>query len=407
MTDQPKVMKKGNWTMRYAMINALYFAAFCGVHEYASLYLLAQNFTNAQIGLILAIANITSVVAQPVVASAIDRPGRLTNRNVSMFCTGMMLLGSAVLYITRSSMAVIFVTYVMIYMIQMLYQPMIIAMSFEYRQHGIPVNFGLARGIGSVGFAVYSMLMGNVLKHFGVKSLQVADILVLIVMLLFLVSFRLPAGDNTKIPEKMDQETTGEKESIGLFLHRYRRFMVFLAATICFFFAHCMSNDFLIQIITPLGGNATDLGYVVSIAAVLELPTMAGFMKLSEKIDCGILLKLSGLFFLAKVILLFFARDMAGIYISYVLQIGSYAMFIPGSAFYVHRVMQERDQVKGQALVNCAITLGGVFSNLVCGYVLDYGSVKMMVGIGVCICAVGALISMFAIQRVGLQEENA
>jgi len=398
------------WNLRYSAINALYFAAFCGVHEFASVYLLAHHFTNLQIGLILALANITSAVLQPVVATFIDRGKKLSNRNVSVLCTAAMLLLSFLLLTVKETKAIIFIVYILIYMIQMLYQPMIIAMSFEYRNYGCPINFGLARGIGSVGFAMYSAVLGRVMEKTGISVIQIADMLVLFLLLLFLTSFRLPKRDAAaeekyfqKEKDRQEEEKTIQKIA---FWRKYPGFLAFLLATVCFFFLHSMSNDYLMQIITPIGGGTKELGYVVSLAAMLELPTMAFFLKLAERIDCGTLLKASGIFFLLKGILLFMAKDMTGVYLSSLLQIASYAVFIPASAYYVHKIMSDRDQVKGQAFINSAITLGGVFSNLICGYILDRNGSRAMIGAAVIVCAAGVLIGIASIHKVGLNKEN-
>ena len=56
------------WTARYAVINATYFMGFCGVHAYASIFMLERGFTNSRIGLLLALANVFSVVMQPIIA---------------------------------------------------------------------------------------------------------------------------------------------------------------------------------------------------------------------------------------------------------------------------------------------------------------------------------------------------
>ena len=53
------------WTLRYSLINITYFAAFCTIHAYAAVYLLANGFSNTQVGILLAVANIVSAVFQP------------------------------------------------------------------------------------------------------------------------------------------------------------------------------------------------------------------------------------------------------------------------------------------------------------------------------------------------------
>lgn len=93
---------------------------------------------------------------------------------------------------------------------------------------------------------------------------------------------------------------------------------------------------------------------------------------------------------------IFIARGMSMVYISEALQIGAYAVFIPASAYYVDLIMDDYDKVKGQALVNCAITLAGVFSNLICGRMLDSYGPKEMLLLGVIVTAVGVGITIIS-----------
>ena len=151
MTDKRKF-----WTLRYIIINATYFAVYSGIHAYASVFLLEKGFSNTLIGITLALANILSVVFQPLVAGLIDKQGKLTNRNVSMASTALLLIGSVLLLIIKSGIVVIFIIFALIYMVQMVYQPIITAMYFEYEAAGCHIYYGLARGLGSAGFAVTS-----------------------------------------------------------------------------------------------------------------------------------------------------------------------------------------------------------------------------------------------------------
>ena len=86
--------KTVNWTIRYTVLNAAYFAAFCTVHAYAAVYLLSKGFSNTEVGILLAVANILSAVLQPVVAGVIDGPGFLTNRLCILFSVSIMCLGT-------------------------------------------------------------------------------------------------------------------------------------------------------------------------------------------------------------------------------------------------------------------------------------------------------------------------
>jgi PPP family 3-phenylpropionic acid transporter len=61
--------------------------------------------------------------------------------------------------------------------------------------------------------------------------------------------------------------------------------------------------------------------------------------------------------------------------------------------------MKEMDQVKGQALVSSAITVGGVFSNLVCGRILDLFGIRVMLVTGSVICSIGVVTVITAMKK--------
>lgn len=397
------------WTARYAVINATYFMGFCGVHAYASIFMLERGFTNSQIGMLIAFANIFSVLIQPVIAGLIDKPGKLTNLRTASLCTGALIMLSLALAFVRQEKTAIFVIFMLIYMIQMAYQPIIIAMNFEYTERGCPINFGLARGMGSMGFAVYSAFIGNLLEKCGVSVIHIGDALVLIVGLLFLLTFRLPEKGGAAALEEREEgeadlevhaeEACSAHNNFFDFARHYPGFMLFLAATIFVFFTHNMLNDYLMQIIKPLGCTEKHVGYATAMAAVVELPTMALFTRMTKKISCEKLLFLSTVFFTVKVLLLLLANGIVGVFVSQFCQIAAYALFIPAAAYYANIAMEKADQVKGQAYVNCAITLGGMFSGLVCGRILDMSGPGTMLCYGVGACVIGAVMTALAVGK--------
>ncbi|MEE3399422.1 MAG: MFS transporter [Eubacterium sp.] len=118
-----------------------------------------------------------------------------------------------------------------------------------------------------------------------------------------------------------------------------------------------------------------------------------------KKISSSKLLIISGVAFFVKILILIFASAMSGMYISQSFQLFAYAVFIPAAAYYVSSNMSELDQVKGQAFVTSAITIGGVFSNLISGVILDNLGIKQMLITGTVVAALGALITFIAFGR--------
>ena len=389
------------WTFRYIIINATYFAVYSGIHAYASVFLLEKGFTNTLIGITLALANILSVIFQPFVAGLIDKQGKLTNRNVSMVSTAILLAGSILLLFIKNGIVAIFIIFTLIYMVQMVYQPIITAMYFEYEAAGCHIYYGLARGLGSCGFAVVSVFTGMMIGKFGVTILMILDIIFLTIALIVLYFFKKPAV----AASAQTSETEVAHNNILVFTKTYPAFMLFVVAGVCFFFAHNAINDYMIQIITPLGGTEASMGTAVFIAAILELPTMALIDKIMKKISVKNLLLISGTAFLIKTLLMLIAPNMAVVYISQAMQIFAYAVFIPAGAYFVNQTMAKFDQVKGQAYINCSITLGGVFSSLVCGRLLDIRGPHFMLIVSLAVTTIGLVIAFVALKV--LRTESA
>ena len=390
------------WTLRYIIINATYFAVYSGIHAYASVFLLEKGFSNTLIGITLALANILSVIFQPFVAGLIDKQGKLTNRNVSMASTALLLIGSVLLLLIKSGIVVIFIIFALIYMVQMVYQPIITAMYFEYEVAGCHIYYGLARGLGSCGFAVVSVFTGMAIGRFGVNILMILDIIFLTVALIVLYFF--------KKPEVPSQTSSSANEvahnNLLVFTKTYPAFMLFVLAGVCFFFAHNAINDYMIQIITPLGGTEASMGTAVFIAALLELPTMALIDKIMKKITVKNLLLISATAFLIKTLLMLVAPNMTVVYISQAMQMFAYAVFIPAGAYFVNQTMARLDQVKGQAYINCSITLGGVFSSLICGRLLDIKGPHFMLIVSLAVTTAGLVIAFVALKVLGNSMEK-
>ena len=389
-------MKKQFWTLRYLLLNVTYFAAFCTIHACAALYLLEQGFSNVEVGVLLAVANIVSAIVQPIAADIIDKPGWLTNRRFILICVAVIGIGSLLLLYVNSSKAAVFIIYALIYMIQFAYQPVMTALCFEYQKAGADIMYGLARGLGSASFAVTSAIIGKAVETRGVELLLHVNIVTMVLSAALIFFFRKPEGQAEQAEEKHTSGNTG----FSAFVKKYPAYMLFLLGTICFFFAHNMINDFMIQIIRNLGGGEAQLGYANFLQAILELPVMALIGIVLKKFAPQKLLVFSGAAFFVKILILVFAANMAMMYISQSFQLFAYAVFIPAAAYYVSNTMEEADQVKGQAFITSAITMGGVFSNLLSGVILDHLGMKSMLLTGTAVCAVGVVIAFVAMAKL-------
>ena len=278
------------------------------------------------------------------------------------------------------------------------------ALCFEYQKAGCNINYGLARGLGSAGFAVTSAFVGKAVEQHGATLLMSVTAVIMIISAIAVFFYR-PSDKITQDENGSSASGTKrvnempEKGGIKRFFLDYPAYAFFIVATVFFFFGHNMINDFMIQIVRSLGGGESELGYANFLQAILELPVMAFIGVVLRKVSPAKLLCFSGVAFFVKILILVFAPNMIWLFISQAFQLFAYAVFIPASAYYVSRTMADGDQVKGQAYFTSAITIGGVFSNLISGVILDHLGIRQMLITGAAVGLAGVVTAFAALRK--------
>ena len=160
-------MKKNrSLNLKYAGSQIFYFAAFAAMMGYASVFLLDKGCSNSQIGIASALSSIIAVLLQPMLASFADNHKNIEIRNIMAPIILVVIVLSAILYlIPRSALFVLFLV-VTIFSIMSSIMPLMNSLAFAFEQHGIEINYGLARGLGSVAYAIASLALGHIVESF-------------------------------------------------------------------------------------------------------------------------------------------------------------------------------------------------------------------------------------------------
>lgn len=388
--------------IKYMASQIFYFGAFAAMMGYASVYLLYKGFSNSTIGIILSLCSILAVFMQPALASFADNHKNIEIRKIINTIVAIAIILSVALLVIPTNQTLIFILIVAIFSLETTIMPLINTLAFIFEKYGIQINFGIARGLGSVAYALTSMALGYIVEWFSPDLLPICYVVFNALLFIVVHLFVLPKNAQI-INADEESETEAEvQENVSLlkFAGKYKKFIVFLLGFVLVYFAHTIINNFFIQIVTNVGGNSSDMGNAVFLAAMLELPTMAYFTKLSQKVNCGTLIKASIVLFLAKHAITYLATNMVMIYIAQVLQMGAYALFIPASVYYVNCKVDNKDIVKGQSFVTTSMTMSGVFANIIGGILLDAVGVSEVLLIGVILSLIGAVIVLFTVEKV-------
>lgn len=381
--------------IKYSLLQGIYFVGFCTVMGYAAVYLGSIGMSSSLIGIVLAIANILTSIAQPVLGGFVDK-SNVSMKKVLMIMFGLCSVLSVLLML--ASKVTFLAAFLFIAVSTILYttMPLVNSLAFAFQKQGIDVKFGVARGIGSVAYALASLVLGNVVKAVSPTLMPLAYIVIFLGILPLIRSFKMPEEE---IDEVIEEEIV-EKESTGAFIKKHLKFMIFLAGFVLVYFDHTIINNFFITVIKNVGGNTGDMGNAVFLAAMLELPTMALFEKYKNKINIKNTIVISAIFFTLKHTLTYFATNMFMIYLAQATQMLAYALFIPASVYYVDKLFDAKDAVKGQALVTTSMTVSGVLASFLGGILLDNMGVYETLLLGLVLSAVGTIVMIMTVENV-------
>ncbi|MGB4589543.1 MAG: MFS transporter [Clostridiaceae bacterium] len=406
-------------TIKFALLQGSYWMSFCAIYNFATVFLLSKSFSSKEVGVMLAAINIFAAVLQPLVANFADQTNRISLKNLVALIVLVILSITIFLPAASNLMLATGILFFLICTLMVTIQPLINSLGMEYMGKGIHVDFGMARSMGSLSYAVTSFVLGNLIEKNGTGILPYSYIFIFVLILIFTLTFKLTKVNEVTIPhhsktlasyaesiEVAEMITDSSSSGFVAYFKKYKRFGFYLIGLVFLFTCFNLINIYMIKIIENVGGNKADLGTAIALAAILELPVMFFFSKLLKKFNNTTLLKISVVVLTIKAIATLFAKRIGMIYLAQGFQLLSYAIFIPASIHYVSQVMDTKDRIKGQAFTSVTMTLGGVTGSLLGGWLLGATSIYNMLFLGTILSLIGSIIAYFSIENIGIKSRQ-
>ena len=257
-----------------------------------------------------------------------------------------------------------------------------------------PLNFGLARSMGSFSFVILSTLLGIITARWGFLTLPLAGLAVVLIQFAGnrLIDRDLRSAEAVMPPE--ESIVHERSSSLPEFIRENRRFCLMLFGTIILFIAHNMDGNFLINEIRNLGGDTAIMGYVAAFTAITEVPVMIFASKLPKKWETVQYIRLSFVFFILKILAYALAPSIPWFFAARVLQAPSYALYTVLIVSDADRQVARKDSAKAQSLACSMPTVGSVLASLIGGAMFDSVGVRPTMLTAAAIAALGAVIAL-------------
>lgn len=361
-------------TFPYAMVQALFWCTYAISWSYTAVLLGACGYDSRVTGLVTGIGAVISVALQPLMASlAIKLQFLNTKRNVIM----LKLISIAAAMIMMSNIPGVYTVAVMFTVLTAIdasIPSMLNNIAMEETNSGRKLDFGIARGTGSIAYAVFSYIIGIIVQEYGSRCL----------IWMYIILGIMVTAAVMVLPESKDTGSNiivSEKHNAGIVevLRKYKFLPKFLLASVLLFMGHNMQNVFLPDIVAAAGGDNSNLGAAICLSAVAELPVMLLFSTISSRVRVSRLLVMSSVFFTIKCILAMLSVNVLMLEAVQLLQAGAFAIYTPASIFYINERMDGTDSGLGQALTGaCTLGFGGMLGNIIGGYVLQMAGIRAM-----------------------------
>ena len=386
--------KRQRLTALYALVQASFWMSFCVAVSFAAVYLQSLGYDNTHLGVILAAGNLLGAVLGPAFSALIDRNPHATASRLIPPLLAVQAAALALLLLFPRRGVLTALSYVLYVAFSLSVNSLNLKLYVDFSHRGLPINYGVARGMGSLAYVLLSMGLGILAERTSIRALPMAGLALCAMQAAahVLLCRRLPAGQAA-----LTQQRQGV--TLAAFLRKNRRFSLLLLGTALLFFAHNTVCNFLINITRHVGGDTEDMGYINSFMAAMEIPVMLLFSRLFGRRSTARLLRLAFCCFVLKTAAVAAAPSIPALYAAFLLQAPSFALYTAAIVPYTERTVAYEDSAKAQSLAFSMTTLGSVLASAVSGWMLDRLPVPHTLWIACLACALGAGLACFGVER--------
>lgn len=384
-----------NATPQFTLIQGLYWMAYCILVSFSSVYLLERGFSNAQIGLLISVSSILSALLQPAAAARADRMVRLALRQVCAGVAALMALCALGLLILPGKLLQAGLYMVLLVLLQLL-TPFLYSLAMDCHNNHIKLNYGLTRGAGAATYGIASASCGVLTAALGVKVLPLALAAMTVILVPSLLTFRYSGPVKKALPR---EDALEEIQNNSPFLKKYPQVPLLLVAISLLFTSHNILISFPYQIVQGVGGDTQDMGTLLTIMSIADIPAMVLFSLLLKVAGSRFWVKISSVSFFLHALLTWLAPGMGFLCGIQFLESTGYALYTVAAVYFVNEIIDLPDRVQGQAYFSMTNTIGIVLGSSAGGFLLDWWGSGALLAFATLTGGAGMILLLYALKR--------
>ena len=378
----------------YCLLQIGYWGMLGSFTAFQTAILLDRGFSSGDVGIFLALSCLSGMIAMPLISNWADKHPEVP---VKWLFVGLMVPTLAInflFYFTRPGWWGTAAVFLLLGILEINSAPLIDSMAMQFINAGMDIQYSLGRGLGAFSYALICVVEGQQTARFGIQTAMLTHGVLILVLIAILALF--PSFPKEELPSAAERKPT---HSAWYLLRSNPPFTLMLVG--CFFgmMAVMPISNFVVTMITELGGDSGHLGLSQFLMAASELPAAFVFQKLYRRYGSEKVMLLSLVFMVAKPVLILASGSLTMLLLVQPIQMLGYGLFTPASTYFANENVVPEDRMQGQSLkMVVTVGFGSMAGNLVSGWAIDMGGIPLMLTICIVSGCIGLLLGLVAVR---------
>ena len=367
--DENDVRPKSQF-YKYAAINFAFFITMT-FNGYVVVFLQSIGFNAQQVGTITALNSGVGIFASPFWGTLSDKL-RSLKKVIILALTVASLLFVLVPFVSRLSVWGISLLFVLLPVTMFFRMPLMSLIDnwMLRNARAEKLNYGSLRAYGALSFALAAFALGYIIPLIGVDYVFYISII-----------FALPAIYLMVFVKGSEDDAASAKKSISfkemqigqLFKNYY--LITYIIFTIFLRIPFQGSMIFLPFLIDEVGGDIAQLGIIMGLRALVEIPVMMIFNRLRQRFPLYMLIIVSAALFAVEFILYSTVSTFTMVIALSMLHGVANGLTIPAGASYVFSLAPEHLKATAQTIMASTTSIAGILGGLIGGLLIAMFSI--------------------------------
>lgn len=379
-------------TLKFSILQFLLWSTWCSFFSFAGMYFVKSGFSYSFAGAALSVAICCGIAGQVFWGFLCDKLQSIKK----VYVIANILLFAAILTLSRPAsqwqiiIAIGFLGFCQTPL------PAVLDSWILKKNVKTPLNYGFIRMWAVVGFSSFGWIVGLSIEKLGywVMFVFAAFFVTCTVVVSLLTADAAGSGEGLKL-RNMGQSY--------LQLLKNKKYLLFIIACFLIGLGNQVTDNLRPLVVVDAGGNSGDLGIVIFLSAITELPFFFYSNKIFSRFSQRQCFIFSGCAYMLHFFLIALAKSTAAVAFGMMFQGIGFSVLLPNLRSFADQNVPEELRTSGQTLTDALFAgLAGAVASAFGSMIIEYTSVAVLYSI--CIGFVALAMGLFIRITAGVKE---